>query len=125
MMTHLPRGGGQTLAPPPVNRAPTPTPPLLGNRQRLRDALAAKRAGVTALEAAWVAAAEADAARATSRDVRIDDRGTWDKATWARYLAAAAAHEPDFKPRIMRLLREIDSLEKLLAMPGATIGHAA
>jgi len=27
---------------------------------------------------AWVTAAEADAVRNTIRDVRIDDRGTWD-----------------------------------------------
>ena len=74
---------------------------------------------------AWVTAAEADAVRNTIRDVRIDDRGTWDKATWSRYLAAASVHELDFKPRIRRLLREIDSLEKLLAMPGAPIAHAA
>jgi len=93
-------------------------PPLLGDRLRLREALVTKRAAIAALEAAWVTAAEADALRNTSRDVRIDDRGTLDKATWSRHLAAASVHEPDFKPRIRRLLREIDSVEKLLAMPG-------
>lgn len=46
----------------------------------------------------------------------MDDRSTWDKATWSRYLAAAA-HEPDFKPQIMRFLRKINSIETLLAMP--------
>ena len=122
-MTHLPAGGGQTLVPPLASRTSMAMPPLLGDRLPLREALAAKRAAVTALEAAWVTAAEADAVRNTSRDVRIDDRGTWDKATWSRHLAAASVHEFDFKPRIRRLLREIDSLEKRLAMPGAPIAH--
>ena len=123
-MSHVSPGGGQTLAPSLASRSPMATPPLLGNRQRLRDALATKRAAVASLEAAWVAAAEADIARNASRDVRIDDRSTWDKTTWSRYLVAASAHEPDFKPWIMRLLREIDSVEKLLDMPGAAIGNA-
>ena len=112
------------LSPTAVRRASRPAsltarslPALLGDRSRLREALATKRAQVVSLEAAWVAASEADAARAGNRNVRMDDRSTWDKATWDRYLlTAAATHEPDFKPRIMRLLREIDSLEALLAM---------
>ena len=123
-MTHLPAGGGQTLVPPLASRTSMAMPPLLGDRLRLREALVTKRAAIAALEAAWVTAAEADANRNTIRDVRIDDRGTWDQATWSRYLAAASAHEFDFKPRIRRLLREIDSLEKRLAMPGAPIAHA-
>ena len=99
--------------------------PLLGDRLPLRGALATKRAALAALEAAWVTAAEADAVRNSSRDVRMDDRGTWDKATWSRYLAAASAHEPDFKPRIGRQLREIDSLEKLRVVPSAPIAHVS
>lgn len=115
-MTHL--SPHATRRPPP-SRALTSLPmsALAGNRSRLRDALAAKRAAVGRLEAAWVAASETDAARGRSQGVRIDDRATWDRATWQRYLAAAAAHEPEFLPCIMRLLREIDSLEALLATP--------
>ena len=124
-MPHHLTGGGPPLASALSSPSPTATPPLLGNRQRLRDTLAAKRAAVAALEAAWVAAAEADAARGISRGVRVDDRSTWDKTTWSRYLAAASAHEPDFKPRIMRLLREIENLEKLLGMPAAQAPKAA
>jgi hypothetical protein len=90
---------------------------LTGNREPLRRALAEKRAALAGLEVDWVAAAEAEAAGGAGRQVRIDDRSTWDKATWTRYLAAAATHEPVFKPRIMRLLSEIDSLEALLARP--------
>ncbi len=121
-MTHLSPAAAARRAPPPASLPSHPLPALLGDRTRLREAALAKRALVAGLEVAWVAASEADAARGGSRDVRMDDRGTWDKATWHRYLTAAAAHEPDYKPRIMRLLREIDSIEILLAMPSA---HAA
>ena len=73
----------QTRAPPPLaSRTPMAMPPLLGDRLPLREALATKRAVVAALGAAWVTAVEADAVRNTSRDVRIDDRGTWGQATW-------------------------------------------
>jgi hypothetical protein len=75
--------------------------------------LAAKRTAIAGLESAWVAATETDAAR----HARMDDRATWDKSTWVRYLAATAVHEPRFKPRIMRLLREISSIETGLTMP--------
>ena len=74
---------------------------------------------------AWVAASEAEAARSDSRSVRIDDRSTWDKATWDRYLAAALSMEPDFRPQIGRNVREIESLEKLLATPSGRLSAAA
>jgi hypothetical protein len=90
----------------------------IGHQSRIQDALAALRAQISLLETAWVAASEVEAARGRSRDVRIDDRGTWDRATWARYLAAAAAHEPAFMPKIKRLLCEIDRLERVLALSG-------
>ncbi|HME02419.1 MAG TPA: hypothetical protein VKG38_05250 [Solirubrobacteraceae bacterium] len=115
-MTHHPTGGGQTLAPP---LASSLMPPLLGDRRRLQDALAARRAAMQRLEADWVAACEADAAHGRGGHVRMDDRSTWDAATWNRYLAAAERHEPTFKPRIRQLLIEIENLQKLLAMPAA------
>ena len=46
----------------------------------------------------------------------MDDRETWDRATWDRYLAAASEHEPDYMPRIRRLLGEITNIDKLLAL---------
>jgi hypothetical protein len=95
-----------------------PTP--IGHQSRIQDALAALHAQISLLETAWVAASEVEAARGRSRDVRMDDRGTWDRATWARYLAAAAAHEPAFMPKIKRLLCEIDRLERALALSGHT-----
>ena len=100
-------------------------PPLIGNRDQLRAAVASKRTQIAALEAAWVTASEAAAARAGSRAVRMDDRATWDRATWARYLAAAESNEADYKPRIKRLLTEIDNIERLLAMPEQCVAGAA
>ena len=32
-------------------------------------------------------------------------------------MLAASTHEPDYMPRIKRLLGEIDNIEKLLALP--------
>jgi hypothetical protein len=86
----------------------------------IQGALTALRAQITFLETAWVAVSEAEAARGRSRDVRMDERSTLDRATWARYLAAAAAHEPAFMPKIKRLLCEIDRLERALALSGHT-----
>lgn len=123
-MTHLSPAATGRRAVTPRLLSPDASPPLIGNRTRLRDALAQKRAAVAALEARWVTASERDAARETNRHVRMDNRSTWDKATWSRYLAAAAAHEPDFMPQIARLLREIDSIETLLAMPEHPRAHA-
>jgi hypothetical protein len=72
-----------------------------------------------------VAAAEADAAVGRTRAVRMDDRETWDPVTWDRYLAAASMHEPDYMPRIKRLLSEITNIEKLLALPSGQAARAA
>ena len=41
------------------------------------------------------ASCEAAAARGAPRAIRVDDRGTWDRAMWQRYLDAAARLEPD------------------------------
>lgn len=116
-MTHLqaPTALQRASLPGSITRAPFTA--LLGDRSRLRSALLEKRTTIARLEGAWVAAAEADAAAGRGRGVRMDDRETWDRATWDRYLTAAATHEPDYKPRIKRLLGEIDNLEKLLALP--------
>lgn len=111
-MTYIPIGAVQT-APRMVTRASLP--PLSGNLAQLRAALADKRLMVSRLEAGWVAAAEAAIARHLPKHVRLDDRGTWDGPTYRRYLAQAEKIEPEFKPRIRRLLSEIDSLERLLS----------
>lgn len=126
-MTHLQAPSAVQHASLPASQPSHAFPALLGNRTSLTTSLSAKRAAVASLEAAWVAAAEAeaDAARTNTRNVRMDDRSTWDRATWDRYLTAASTHEPDYKPRIKRLLRKIDNLEALLAIPEARVAQAA
>ena len=115
-MTHSSPAAALRRAPQRASLNSPSLPALLGDRSRLRQALADRHAAIAAIEVTWVAASEADAAQHASRDVRMDDRSTWDHATWDRYLVAASKHEPDYKPRIMRLLREAESLERLLAM---------
>ncbi len=121
-MTHIPIGTVQT-APHTMTRATLP--PLVGNLAQLRAALADKRLLVSRLEAEWVAAAETAIARHLPKHVRLDDRGTWDGPTYHRYLARAERIEPEFKPRLRRLLSEIDSLERLLSPAQAVITRNA
>ena len=122
-MTHLSPTATMRRALPPASAASPSFTALLGDRSHLRSALLAKRATIARLETAW-GAAEADAAVGRSRGVRIDDRETWDRATWDRYLAAASKHEPDYMPRIKRLLGEITNIEKLLALPSGQPARA-
>jgi hypothetical protein len=116
-MTHLSPAKAVHAVAPPISHAGSPVAPLIDNGASLQRALARKRAHIAQLEAAWVVAAEADIARHLGQGIRVDNRATWDRTTWDRYLAAATAHEPNFQPRIMRLLREIESLERFLASP--------
>lgn len=112
MTYHRPTG---TVLAVPSATSRTKLPPLTGNLAPLRAALADKWALVSRLEANWVAAAEREVAKHLPTHVRIDDRATWDGPTHIRYLAEAEKVEPEFKPRIKRLLGEIDSLERLLS----------
>ena len=116
-MTHLSPAAAMRRALPPASAASPTFTALLGDRSRLRSAVLDKRATIARLETAWVAAAEADAATRRACAVRMDDRETWDRTTWDRYLTAAARHETDYMPRIRRLLGEIATIEKLLALP--------
>jgi hypothetical protein len=118
-MAHLNPGGASTS--PFSDRASSMRPvdhPL--DLARLRHSVAARRRRLLDLEVAMVAACEADAAHARAHGVRMDDRETWDRATWTRYLDAAARHEPEFGPPMRRLLQEIDQLERLMALPFST-----
>lgn len=87
------------------------------SRLYLQQAIADRRARYAALEAALVAACEREAAHGADRTAHLGDRGTWDRAMWDRYLAAAVRREPDFMPAMWRLLDEIGRLERLLALP--------
>ena len=68
---------------------------------------------------------EASAARSAPRNVRLDDRATWDRAMWNRYLSAATALESDYMPRMLRLHAEVERLERLLLLPAAQEARAA
>ena len=122
-MTHVSPPAMMQRALPPASAAPTFTA-LLGDRRRLNAALLEKRATIARLEAEWVAAAEADAAAGHARTVRMDDRETWDRATWDSYLAAAFKHEPDYMPPIKRLLIEIENIDQLLTLLCSTKAEA-
>jgi len=99
--------------------------PLGIDRLRIRDAIAMRRARIAIIETEWVTACERDAARGASHSVRLDDRETWDKAMWHRYLAAAAGCEGAYLPRLHRLYSEIARLERLLAPLPAPAGRTA
>ncbi len=124
-MTHLSPAATMRGTTPRASAASPAFTALLGDRSRLRDALLDKRLDIARLETAWVAAAEVDAVIGGDSSVRRDHRETWDHATWKRYLAAASKHQPDYMPRITRLLSEISNIETLLALPNGKAAHAA
>ena len=119
-MTHLTRGDGGTAVPATLfSSAPQVLQATHTLHRRLdcaglRGGIARRRLALADLEAGLVTACERAAARGASRAVRIDDRATWDRATWQRYLDAATRLEPDYGPSMRRLLREIDQLMRLI-----------
>lgn len=126
-MTHLDPSGAARMAPHLLGfTIRTPFQRSLGiDGTRLRDAIAGRRARIAAIETAMVAACERVATRTASASVRLDDRDTWDKVMWGRYLTAAAAVEPDYLPEMLRLYSEVERLERLLALPMAQEAKAA
>ena len=113
-MTYVTSGGGPAGAPPAL--AATRFQPSL-DRSWLREAIAVRRQRLAEREADLVAACERAVAHGAGRHIRIDDRATWDRAAWNRYVAAAAQLEPDFMPEMLGLIREIERLERLVALP--------
>ena len=87
------------------------------DRSHLATGIASRRRRLADLEAAMAASCEAAAARGAPRAIRVEDRETWDRAMWRRYLDAAARLEPDYGPLMRRLLQEIDRLQRLLDLP--------
>ena len=114
-MTHLNAGDAGIVASSDMLRCPQSLARHLDSKG-LRASIARRRDFLLNLELEMVAACEAAAARDRADGVRMDDRETWDRATWTRYLAAAARLEPEFGPPMRRLLREIDQLERVLAL---------
>ena len=123
-MSHLNPTGASAAALPPamlsipaIPRAePTPDRRRL-DRQGLRSGIARRQRALAEVETAMVAACEQAAARGAARTVRIEDRETWDRATWRCYLDTAVRLEPEYGPRLRRLYQEIDQITRLMALP--------
>ena len=131
-MSHIHLSGETRLAPPFVTRSVAPPTaqqsrrPSLGiDHQHLRAIIADRRTALSAIEIEMVAKCEDVAARAAPRHVCRDDRGTWDRAMWNRYLSAAAALEPDYMPQMLRLHAEVERLERILLLPATPEPRAA
>ena len=91
----------------------------------VQAAITSKRADIATLEIEWVAESERAAGRATGGTRRLAARETWDRATWARYLNAAAACQDKYLPRMLKLYSEIARLEQLQMPLPAAAGRAA
>lgn len=108
----------------PATIGATPPPPRIRrrtlDRSRLLDAIAARQVRLAQIEDDLIAACEAAALRAGDRAISGDDPNTWDRAAWDRYLAEAAALEPDVGPALRRLHDDIARLDRLASMPFAT-----
>jgi hypothetical protein len=119
-MTHMTSGGG----PPVALRTPAATgfqSPI--DCSRLREAIAVRRQRLAECEADLVATCEKAVARGAGRHIRLDDRATWDRAAWNRYTAMRL--EPEFMPEMLRLIRDIERLERLAALPLTSQASAA
>ena len=130
-MSHIEPSGETRLAAPFVTRT-TAAPaarqnrPSLGiDRHHLGAVIATRRAALSAIEMEMAAKCEEVAARAASRHVRPDDRSTWDRGMWDRYLSAATTLEPDYMPQMLRLHAEIERLERISLLPAAPEARAA
>jgi hypothetical protein len=112
-----PSSGGATLRIAPAKPRSAPVPQSHLDRNILLHGIAARRHRLAELETSMVEACERAAVRGACRKVRMHDHDTWDKATWRRYLEAAARLEPDYMPQMRRLLWDIDRFERLLTLP--------
>jgi hypothetical protein len=113
-MTHIRPGLGDRGAEPPLTHSLSlRSTPIAVDPRRILSAIQDKRAEVANLEADWAAASERAAARSLGGLGRLGDRETWDRATWNRYLAAAAEGQDLYLPRLRRLYAEVDCLERL------------
>ena len=127
-MTHFTPGGGPPAALPtlvsrPEAPATTRAPSL--DRNRLREAIAVRRQRLAEREADLVAACEKAVAHGAGRHIRLDDRTTWDRAAWNRYVGTATRLEPEFMPEMLRLIRDIERLERLAALRAPSQASAA
>ena len=113
-MTHMKPGGDS-----PVSSRTSATTGFQSSldRSRLREAIGVRRQRLAEREADLVAACEKAVAQGAGWHIRLDDRTTWDRAAWNRYIETATRLEPAFMPDMLRLIRDIERLEHLAALP--------
>ena len=123
-MIHHAIGTGSSPTPVPsaaIGRsaqAASPFPAHL-SREVLRLGVALRREALAKLEAEMVEACETAAGSGDPRTCAPDDRASWDRAAWRRYLDAAVRLEAGYGPRMRRLREDIARLERLLDLPVA------
>lgn len=100
-----------------LSGAGPPAPRL--DRLAIDRSIAVRLACLADLELRLVAECEAAAAQGDPATSAHDDRQRWDRATWRRYLDAAARGEARYGPRMRRLRGDIAHLERLLDLPVA------
>jgi hypothetical protein len=113
-MTRIRPGQGDRGAVPPLTpNLSLRSAPIGPDPRHIRAVIQDKRADIANLEADWAAASERAAARSVGGIGRLGERETWDRATWSRYLAAAAESQDLYLPRLRRLYAEVQRLERL------------
>lgn len=115
-------GSGPTPVPSAAIGRPEPTAspfPAHLSREVLRLGVALRREVLAGLEAEMVEACETAAGSGDPRTSAPDDRASWDRDAWRRYLDAAARLEGCYGPRMRRLREDIARLERLLDLPVA------
>lgn len=112
MTTALTMPGG-AMSPASQRTGPRPPPRQPPDRAQLRTTIAEHRRQLAELEASLVAECEEAAVRGHRHRVDPQDRETWDRATWGRYLAAATRLEPRYGRRMVDLHRTIERLTRL------------
>ena len=123
-MIHHAIGTGSSPTPVPsaaIGRPePTASPfPAHLSREVLRLGVALRREALAKLEAEMVEACETAAGSGDPRTSAPDDRASWDRGAWRRYLDAAVRLEAGYGPRMRRLREDIARLERLLDLPVA------
>ena len=119
-MSHLPpaRLQAKALSPTVLSVADVRhTPRHRLDRASLLAGVNSHKRAILDLEIEMVAACEHAALQGAGRDVTIEDRDTWDRAMWHRYLAEATRLEPVYGPRMKHHYQSVDRLNHLMTMP--------
>ena len=121
-MTHMTSGGGSPVA--------LRTLAITGfksslDRDRLREAIAVRRQRLAECEADLVAACERSLAYGAGDTSASTTAQPGTVAAWSRYIGTSLRLEPEFMPEMLRLIRDIERLERLAALPATSQASAA